>query len=245
MSLRRVLLTLYLIRFIYTGMPQRIPSPRELQYHTQSIMQNALIRKKLEEQRENFRKRQEQEKQESAKKNQQDSVPTIAASSSSGDLSDQSNIQVTTTAPSQAAQEDSMKNSQMESPIKKSIVPAIAQHQIQRQHAPSPNIFTPTSVLRKMTAEKENDAGKISGRIDESKKKPITGGSQQQNAQHNSIRNQPPPQQSFMNNIGGMSQMDARMKMQNDGGVFGMSAWDSPQQQQQMQGMKPPGKSGE
>lgn len=40
------------------GIPQRIPSPRELQFHTQSIMQNALIKKKLEEQRENFRKRQ-------------------------------------------------------------------------------------------------------------------------------------------------------------------------------------------
>lgn len=42
-----------------TGVSQRIPSPRELQFHTQSIMQNALIKKKLEEQRENFRKRQE------------------------------------------------------------------------------------------------------------------------------------------------------------------------------------------
>lgn len=45
------------------GIPQRIPSPRELQVHTQSIMQNALIKKKLEEQRENFRKRQEQQQQ--------------------------------------------------------------------------------------------------------------------------------------------------------------------------------------
>lgn len=43
---------------ISPSIPQRIPSPRELQFHTQSIMQNALIKKKLEEQRENFRKRQ-------------------------------------------------------------------------------------------------------------------------------------------------------------------------------------------
>lgn len=42
------------------AIPQRIPSPRELQAHTQSIMQGALIKKKLEEQRENFRRRQEQ-----------------------------------------------------------------------------------------------------------------------------------------------------------------------------------------
>lgn len=45
--------------FQYVGIPQRIPSPRELQFHTQAIMQNALIKKKLEDQRENFRKRQE------------------------------------------------------------------------------------------------------------------------------------------------------------------------------------------
>jgi hypothetical protein len=194
----------------------------------------------LEEQRENFRKRQEQEKQEIAKKNQQDSTPaTAASSSSSGDaIIDQSNTQIITTiAPSQA-QDDTLKNSQTDSPpAKKNIAPVIAQHQIQRQHASSPSIFTPTSVLRKMTAEKENDSVKIANRLDEAKKKPITGGAQQQNA----IRNQPPPQP-FMNN---MSQMDARMKMQNDGGVFGMNSWDSPQQQQQqqqMQGMKPPGK---
>lgn len=40
--------------------PKRIPSPRELQQHTQTIMQSALIRKKLQEQSENFRRRQEQ-----------------------------------------------------------------------------------------------------------------------------------------------------------------------------------------
>lgn len=40
-------------------MQQRIPSPRELQAHTQGIMQRALIKKKLEEQQENFRKKQE------------------------------------------------------------------------------------------------------------------------------------------------------------------------------------------
>lgn len=37
----------------------RAPSPRELAAHTQSLMQNAIIKKKLEEQRENFRRRQE------------------------------------------------------------------------------------------------------------------------------------------------------------------------------------------
>lgn len=75
----------------FVGMPQRISSPRELQYHTQSIMQNSLIRKKLEEQRENYRKRQEQEKQENAKKNQQDVTP-------SGDMTSTSDHVVTTSA---------------------------------------------------------------------------------------------------------------------------------------------------
>lgn len=217
-------------------------------------MQNALIRKKLEEQRENFRKRQEQEKQESAKKSQQETPATsAAAASSSSDASNSSeqssatsSTATTTMAPSQS-QDDAMKSSvQAESPAKKSVIaPVIAQHQIQRQHAPSPSIFTPTSVLRKMTAEKENDAIKIASasRIDDGgKKKPITG-ALPQNPQHNSIRNsQPPQQQPFMNSMGSISQMDARMKMQsNDASVFGMNAaWDSPQQ---MQGMKPPGKS--
>ena len=35
--------------------PQRIPSPQELVYHAQQIMQNALIKRKLEEQKENYR----------------------------------------------------------------------------------------------------------------------------------------------------------------------------------------------
>merc|ERR1719367_1940391 len=39
---------------------QRIPSPQELVYHAQQIMQNALIKRKLEEQKENYRRRQEQ-----------------------------------------------------------------------------------------------------------------------------------------------------------------------------------------
>lgn len=42
------------------SVPQRIPSPRELAVHTQSIMQSALIKKKLEEQKENYRRRTEQ-----------------------------------------------------------------------------------------------------------------------------------------------------------------------------------------
>ena len=35
--------------------PQRIPSPQELVFHAQQIMQNALIKRKLEEQKENYR----------------------------------------------------------------------------------------------------------------------------------------------------------------------------------------------
>lgn len=204
------------------GIPQRIPSPRELQYHTQSIMQNALIRKKLEEQRENFRKRQEQE---NAKKNQHETSSSSIEQQSS---LDQQNIVVTTTAPSQ--EESSIKN-QADSPVKKVVSSVTSQSQ--RPHAPSPSIFTPTSVLRKMTAEKETDSGKPTGnnaRMDE-KKKQTTNIQQQQQPQH-VIRNQ--IQQPFMNNMAPVE----RMKIQNDG--FGMNTWDSPHQLIQG-GMKPPG----
>lgn len=84
------------------AMHQRIPSPRELQVHTQNILQRALIKKKLEEQTENYRKKQEM---------QRGASPNMAVGSGS-------------------------------------------------QHgkgisSPTPLAFTPTSVLRKMTAEKE------------------------------------------------------------------------------------------
>lgn len=207
-------------------MPQRIPSPRELQYHTQSIMQNALIRKKLEEQRENYRKRQEQEKQENAKKNQQE----VTSSASSSEISDSSTI-ATTSAPASSQQSDDKAQQQELSPDRKKTAPIIQIQQ--RQHAPSPSIFTltPTSVLRKMTAEKENDS--------KGDKKKILMAQQQAPQQSQPIRNIQ-QQQQFMS--GNLSQLD-RMKMaQNDVGMFGnasgggnMNAWES-------QGMKPLGK---
>ncbi|KAG5868188.1 hypothetical protein JTB14_030261 [Gonioctena quinquepunctata] len=103
------------------AMHQRIPSPRELQVHTQNILQRALIKKKLEEQQENYRKKQEMQRGQSPNTN---SVQGPAKSLSS---------------PTQLA-------------------------------------FTPTSVLRKMTAEK--DEGKenklsIDGKIPPGR--PLTG----------------------------------------------------------------------
>ncbi|XP_015113085.1 eukaryotic translation initiation factor 4E transporter isoform X2 [Diachasma alloeum] len=85
-------------------MPHRVPSPRDLVMHTQSIMQSALIKTKLEEQRENYRKRQEQQAQQM-----------------------HSHQRIT---------------SPVNSPSKQML-------------SPTPLAFTPTSVLRKMTAEKE------------------------------------------------------------------------------------------
>merc|ERR1719219_3270829 len=41
----------------------RVPSPAEMAVHAQNIMQNALIKRKLEEQKENYRRRQEQDQQ--------------------------------------------------------------------------------------------------------------------------------------------------------------------------------------
>ena len=116
--------------------PQRIPSPRELQYHTQSIMQNALIRKKLEEQRENFRKRQEAQAQQQA----QTSQPSSGGPTSTADVK-------TTSVPSGN-----------EKPLNQNI-PSHTSPAKQQQHtsSPTPLAFTPTSVLRKMTAEKDTD----------------------------------------------------------------------------------------
>ncbi|XP_063707163.1 eukaryotic translation initiation factor 4E transporter-like isoform X2 [Culicoides brevitarsis] len=104
------------------GIPQRIPSPRELQFHTQSIMQNALIRKKLEEQRENFRKRQEAQQAQQAQ-NQPQTTPNPVTSAAP--------------APITPAQQASLA-----SPVK-------------HTQSPTPLAFTPTSVLRKMTAAAE------------------------------------------------------------------------------------------
>ncbi|XP_048263920.1 putative uncharacterized protein DDB_G0271606 isoform X7 [Bombus terrestris] len=87
-------------------MQHRVPSPREIVMHAQSIMQSALIKKKLEEQRENFRKRQDQQQQQQQQQAQQRA------------------------------------SSPVNSPAKQTM-------------SPTPLAFTPTSVLRKMTADKE------------------------------------------------------------------------------------------
>lgn len=126
---------------IFPGMPQRIPSPRELQYHTQSIMQNALIRKKLEEQRENFRKRQEAQAQ--AQQQNNNSVNNTALGGASQSSNTTSTI---TSTPAQA-------------PIQGNAMSMGATHSSPVKHtaSPTPLAFTPTSVLRKMTAEKDTD----------------------------------------------------------------------------------------
>ncbi|KAK9874481.1 hypothetical protein WA026_002829 [Henosepilachna vigintioctopunctata] len=115
---------------ILQAMHQRIPSPRELQVHTQNILQRALIKKKLEEQQENFRKKQEMQ--------QPGHSPNNATSN-------------------------------------KSI------------SSPTPLAFTPTSVLRKMTADKD-DGCKDAKNLDTNKfpqgRAVIGARMQQQTAQH-------------------------------------------------------------
>lgn len=96
-------------------MHQRIPSPRELQVHTQNILQRALIKKKLEEQQENYRKKQEMQLQ------QRGPSPSV-----------------------------NNNNNNSGGSVNKSI------------SSPTPLAFTPTSVLRKMTADKEDGGCKES-----------------------------------------------------------------------------------
>ncbi|XP_066251931.1 eukaryotic translation initiation factor 4E transporter-like isoform X2 [Euwallacea similis] len=109
------------------AMHQRIPSPRELQVHTQNILQRALIKKKLEEQTENFRKKQEM---------QRGASPNITG-------------------------------------VPNSVNPVGAKG----MSSPTPLAFTPTSVLRKMTAEK--DEGKENKAVTDNGMKlhgrPLTG----------------------------------------------------------------------
>ncbi|KAF2885441.1 hypothetical protein ILUMI_20721 [Ignelater luminosus] len=118
------------------AMHQRIPSPRELQVHTQNIMQRALIKKKLEEQQENFKKRQEMQ--------QRGQSPGRGVSP--------------------------------------------AKHTA----SPTPLAFTPTSVLRKMTAEKDdstkegNKSADIHGKLPQGR--PVTG------MKPNNLQQQQPPQ---------------------------------------------------
>ncbi|XP_072155534.1 uncharacterized protein [Bemisia tabaci] len=91
---------------------QRVPSPRELVAHTQNILQSALIKKKLEEQKENFRKRQELQRSHS---------PNLSNSSINSRLMDNNEAK-------------SLRVLGANSPT------------------PANLAFTPTSVLRKMTA---------------------------------------------------------------------------------------------
>lgn len=109
----------------------------------------------------------------------------------------------------------------LDSPIKKvSGVPPSAHLQMQRQHAPSPNIFTPTSVLRKMTAEKENDGSKMGS----DKKKAIIGASSQSQAIRSQHQPQQQQQQQFMGNL---SQMERMVQMQAQNDAFGKVNWDA------------------
>ncbi|KRT79399.1 hypothetical protein AMK59_7734, partial [Oryctes borbonicus] len=113
---------------ILQAMHQRIPSPRELQVHTQNIMQRALIKKKLEEQQENFRKKQE-----------------LQRGQSPGGISPAKNV----ASPTQLA-------------------------------------FTPTAVLRKMTAEKDEGSKDSSTKSGDSQ----GGKSHQQGRAVTGMRNQ-------------------------------------------------------
>lgn len=103
---------------------QRIPSPRELQVHTQNIMQQALIKKKLEEQTENYKKRQE--------------------------------MQHRGQSPGRGL-----------SPAK-------------HMSSPTPLAFTPTSVLRKMTADKEDGRAVTGMKPSQQQHQPPTWNMQQQ-----------------------------------------------------------------
>ncbi|XP_069968857.1 eukaryotic translation initiation factor 4E transporter isoform X2 [Bactrocera oleae] len=119
---------------------QAIPSQREIQFHTHTIMQNALLKKKIEVQQDSIRRRQEKHPQSNNMLLGLNEVDMQQNNVQQMNLS--SNMQQQTTGTQQQAH---------------------VSHPIQQQHqptrhinSPTPLAFTPTSVLRKMTAEKDN-----------------------------------------------------------------------------------------
>ncbi|XP_018330068.1 eukaryotic translation initiation factor 4E transporter-like isoform X2 [Agrilus planipennis] len=145
------------------AMHQRIPSPRELQVHTQNIMQRALIKKKLEEQQENFKKRQEMQQR---------------GQSPAGGVS----------------------------PAKQTA-------------SPTPLAFTPTSVLRKMTAERDEGGNK-------------DGGNKNADSQNKTQQGRP---------VVGMKNSLSQMTQQQQPQQQNQSQWNV--QQQQQQSLKQPGRA--
>lgn len=123
-------------------------------------MQNALIRKKLEEQTENFRKRQEQ---------QQSGLiaPNAVCPSATGIqsvLSNQPSSSTTSTLPNMVPVSTALSSNNSANTVS-----PVRQHQ-QHIASPTPTLaFTPTSVLRKMTAgvdkDSVTDASQTSGSV--------------------------------------------------------------------------------
>nr|XP_033329376.1 nuclear factor of activated T-cells 5-like isoform X2 [Megalopta genalis] len=137
-------------------MQHRVPSPREIAMHAQTIMQNTLIKKKLEEQRENYRKRQDQQQQHQQHQQQQQQ---------------QQQAQQRTSSPVNSSAKQTM--------------------------SPTPLAFTPTSVLRKMTADKEpegnsNDPSKLASQSQASQMQHMQSAVQllTQISRHNALRPQ-------------------------------------------------------
>ncbi|XP_076346104.1 uncharacterized protein LOC143244753 isoform X4 [Tachypleus tridentatus] len=98
----------------------RVPSPQELAVHTQSILQNALIKRKLEEQKENFRRRQETQRTQSPSIPSMINKPAIVNGSSPKGLSP-TMAAFTPTSVLRKMQSDR----ERESPVEKSNQPAV------------------------------------------------------------------------------------------------------------------------
>uniref|UniRef100_A0A0K8UIL5 Protein sister of odd and bowel n=1 Tax=Bactrocera latifrons TaxID=174628 RepID=A0A0K8UIL5_BACLA len=108
---------------------QAIPSQREMQFNTHTIMPNATLKKKIEEQQDSIRRRQE---------NYPQSNTTLGLN------------EVDT-------QQKNIQQMQISSNMQQQTAGTQQQTQPTRHiNSPTPLAFTPTSVLRKMTAEKDN-----------------------------------------------------------------------------------------
>ncbi|XP_064618979.1 eukaryotic translation initiation factor 4E transporter-like isoform X2 [Lineus longissimus] len=121
----------------------RVPSPQELVYHTQAIMQNALIKKQLEDQKERFMKKQQQD----IRAKSPNPVPMTI---SSGNVS--VSVPVPTMSIAAIPTVTEMTQMQMQTSISQMHMQTSVSTPVSAK--PPPTVFTPTSVIIKMASDK-------------------------------------------------------------------------------------------
>lgn len=199
---------------------QAIPGQREIQFHTHSIMQNAMMKKKIEEQQDSIRRRQEKHPQSNNMMLGLNEVDTQQKNIQQMHLSN--NMQQQTTGTQQ--------QTHVLHPIQQQ------QHQPSRHiNSPTPLAFTPTSVLRKMTAEKDNSNSNATSQHHTPSNSVIQQQNKAQNAFMNPTNNQHQMLQPLSTQprmiLGGNHSQQQQQQMSNNNPLPPQSLNQTPQQQ--------------